>query len=88
MSSGRASAASGSVATRARETTRGHGAALEGGGNKVVAVVPLAANGKEQVAGRNGARVDGVAGDASAPALATRPAPRALRPRRWPPLQA
>ena len=40
----------------------GDGAALEGGGNEIVAVVTLAADGKEQFAGRDGARVDGVAG--------------------------
>ncbi len=40
----------------------GHGAALERGGDKVVPVEPLAAHGKKQFAGRDRARVDGVAG--------------------------
>ncbi len=40
----------------------GDGAALKRGGDKVVAVEPLAAHGKEELAGRDGARVDGVAG--------------------------
>ena len=38
------------------------GSALEGCGNKIMTVEALAANRKEQLAGRDGARVDGVAG--------------------------
>jgi len=41
---------------------RGHGSAIERRDNKVVAVVPLSANGEEQIAGCSSARVDGEAG--------------------------
>ena len=46
---------------RARDH-RGDGSALECRSDKIVAIVTLAANGEEQLARRDRARVDGVAG--------------------------
>ena len=72
---------------RARDNG-GDGAAGESGGDKIVAVETLAADGKEQVAGGRGARVDGVAGDGDGAGVDdTRTALRAQRSRQWPPLQ-
>ena len=49
---------------------RGHGSALDGSGDVIVAIEALAADGEEELAGRDGARVDGVAGDGEGAACA------------------
>ena len=61
MSSGTASTASGSVATRARETTAATAPRSTGRNDKVVAIVALAAHREEELARGHSARVNRVA---------------------------